>query len=172
MTILPVPPHSPPPPRLLDRTMRLEMALLIPMSHIIIESRREPSRTRPRRSSLRFMRMARPTRRLTPLLMLITPPSTPVERRRRPAELRASSTQAARGPAAGMRGGRVAAAGCWAGGGGSTCAVEVTVVAGLLFGGTEGGVGLGDLDEALGGFGVVGMEVGMVGFGKAVELPR
>ena len=50
--------------------------------------------------------------------------------------------------------------------------MEVAVVAGLLFGGTEGGVGLGDFDEALGGFGVVGMEVGMVGFGKAVELPR
>lgn len=57
-----------------------------------------------------------------------------------------------------------------AGGGGWLGAEEVAVVAGFLVRGAEGGVGFGDLDEALGGGRVVGVEVRVVGFGEFVEL--
>jgi hypothetical protein len=49
-------------------------------------------------------------------------------------------------------------------------AEEVAVVAGALFGAAEGGVSFADLYEAVGGVGVVGVEVGVVGFGEFVEL--
>ena len=49
-------------------------------------------------------------------------------------------------------------------------AEEVAVVAGLLFGRTEGGVGFAYLDEAVACGGVVGVEVRVVGFGEFVEL--
>ena len=49
-------------------------------------------------------------------------------------------------------------------------AEEVAVVAGALFGGAEDCVGFTYFDEAFGGVGVGGVEVGMVGFGEFVEL--
>jgi hypothetical protein len=49
-------------------------------------------------------------------------------------------------------------------------AEEVAVVAGALFGAAEGGVRFADLDEAVRGVGVVGVQVGVVGFGEFVEL--
>lgn len=49
-------------------------------------------------------------------------------------------------------------------------AEEVAVVAGALFGAAEGGVGLADLDEAVGSAAIVGVEVWVVGFGEFVEL--
>jgi hypothetical protein len=49
--------------------------------------------------------------------------------------------------------------------------MEIAVVL-LAFGGrTEGCVGFGDLDEALGGIWVGGVAVWMVGFGEGVEGP-
>ena len=53
----------------------------------------------------------------------------------------------------------------------ASLSVEVPIISGLLFRRAEGGVGLGDLHEALGGSWVVGVQVGMVGFGELVELP-
>lgn len=48
-------------------------------------------------------------------------------------------------------------------------AEEVTIVTLFLFGRAECRVGFGDFDEALGGRGIVRMEVGMIGFGEGVE---
>lgn len=50
-------------------------------------------------------------------------------------------------------------------GGTSSGALEVTVIAFALLGTAEYGVGFGDLDEAVGGLWVVGVAVGVVGFG-------
>ena len=44
------------------------------------------------------------------------------------------------------------------------------VVARASFGGTQRRVGFADLDEFVRGVGIVGVEVGMVGFGEFVEL--
>ncbi len=49
-------------------------------------------------------------------------------------------------------------------------AEEVTIVAGALFGAAEGCVGFADLDEAVGGVAVVGVQIWVVGFGEFVEL--
>ena len=47
---------------------------------------------------------------------------------------------------------------------------EVAIVARAFLGATEGGVGFADLDEALRGAAVVGVEVWVVRFGEFVEL--
>ena len=103
---------------------------------------------------------------------MLAPAAAAVETWRWTSELRAAATQSTWRATAGWRGGGGEATRWRVRGRGLLGAEEVAVVERAFFWGAEGGVGFADADEALGSGRVVGMEIGVVGFGEGVEFSR